>query len=84
LRERGANSAYGFSYEFDAISSCVVGGVSLSGGIGTVPGHHRRDHIHDHQHGLGVHPRQPELQLIIKGVIICSAVALDMRERTHE
>ena len=35
-RTGGANSSYGNAYEFDAISSCVVGGVSLSGGIGKV------------------------------------------------
>ncbi len=33
-RTGGANAGYGNAYEFDAISSCVVGGVSLSGGIG--------------------------------------------------
>ena len=37
-RTGGANSSYGNAYEFDAISSCVVGGVSLSGGIGRVSG----------------------------------------------
>ena len=35
-RTGGANSSYGNAYEFDAISSCVVGGISLSGGIGKV------------------------------------------------
>ena len=37
-RTGGANSSYGNAYEFDAISSCVVGGISLSGGIGKVSG----------------------------------------------
>jgi methyl-galactoside transport system permease protein len=37
-RTLGGNAAYGVSYEFDAISACVVGGVSLQGGIGKVSG----------------------------------------------
>ena len=41
-RTGGANSSYGNAYEFDAISSCVVGGVSLSGGVGKVSGADRK------------------------------------------
>lgn len=83
-RTGGANSAYGFSYEFDAISSCVVGGVSLSGGIGTVPGVIIGVIIFTIiSYGLAFIGVNPNWQLIIKGVIICSAVALDMRKNAQ-
>ena len=77
-RTGGANSAYGFSYEFDAISSCVVGGVSLSGGIGTVPGVIIGVIIFTIiSYGLAFIGVNPNWQLIIKGGIIILAVALD-------
>ena len=37
-RTAGATNNYGDGYELDAIAACVVGGVSLNGGIGTVGG----------------------------------------------
>ena len=37
-RTGGATNNYGNMYELDAIAAAVVGGVSTSGGIGTVPG----------------------------------------------
>lgn len=80
-RTGGANSAYGFSYEFDAISSAVVGGVSLSGGIGKVSGVIIGVVIFTIiSYGLTFIGINPNWQLIIKGLIICSAVALDMRK----
>jgi methyl-galactoside transport system permease protein len=80
-RTGGANSAYGFSYEFDAISACVVGGVSLNGGIGTVSGAVIGVVIFTIiSYGLAFIGVNPNYQLIIKGLIICSAVALDMRK----
>ena len=33
-----AQSDMGMGMEMDAIASCVIGGVSLSGGVGSVPG----------------------------------------------
>lgn len=80
-RTGGANSAYGFSYEFDAISACVVGGVSLSGGIGKVSGVVIGVIIFTIiSYGLAFIGVNPNWQLIIKGLIICSAVALDMKK----
>lgn len=82
-RTGGANSSYGFSYEFDAISSCVVGGVSLSGGIGKVSGVVIGVVIFTIiSYGLAYIGVNPNWQLIIKGIIICSAVALDMRKNS--
>lgn len=80
-RTGGANSSYGNAYEFDAISSCVVGGVSLSGGIGKVSGAAIGVIIFTFiSYGLAYIGVNSNWQLIIKGIIICSAVALDMRK----
>lgn len=80
-RTGGANSAYGLSYEFDAISACVVGGVSLSGGIGKVSGAVIGVIIFTIiSYGLAYIGINPSWQLIVKGLIICVAVALDMRK----
>lgn len=82
-RTGGANSAYGFSYEFDAISACVVGGVSLSGGVGKVSGVVLGVIIFTIiSYGLAFIGINPNWQLIVKGIIICTAVALDMRKNS--
>lgn len=83
-RTGGANSSYGNAYEFDAISSCVVGGVSLSGGIGKVSGAVTGVLIFTFiSYGLAFIGVNSNWQLIIKGIIICSAVALDMRKNAR-
>ncbi len=80
-RTGGANSSYGNAYEFDAISSCVVGGVSLSGGIGKVSGAAIGVIIFTFiSYGLAYIGLNSNWQLIIKGIIIISAVAIDMRK----
>lgn len=67
-RTGGATSAYGLNYEFDAIASCVVGGVSNTGGIGTVPGHgRRRADLRHHQLRTHLHRRQPVLAADYQG-----------------
>ena len=48
LQSVGTNT--GLNYETDAISACVIGGVSFSGGVGHHPGcRHRRHHPPGHQ-----------------------------------
>lgn len=80
-RTGGANSSYGNAYEFDAISSCVVGGVSLSGGVGKVSGAVIGVLIFTIiTYGLTYIGINANWQLVIKGIIICAAVALDMRK----
>ena len=80
-RTLGGNAAYGYAYEFDAISACVVGGVSLSGGIGKVFGVVLGVIIFTViTYGLAFIGMSPHWQLIIRGLIICSAVAFDMRK----
>ncbi|MGL6023574.1 MAG: ABC transporter permease subunit, partial [Cetobacterium sp.] len=65
-------------YEMDAIAACVVGGVSFSGGVGTVPGVLIGVIIFTViNYGLTFIGVNPYWQYIIKGIIIVMAVALD-------
>jgi len=80
-RTGGATNNYGNSYELDAIASCVVGGVSVTGGIGTVPGIVIGVLIFGViNYGLTFVGANPYVQQIIKGVIIVAAVAFDVRK----
>jgi methyl-galactoside transport system permease protein len=77
----GASSSYGNMYELDAIAACVVGGVSTTGGIGTVPGVMAGVMIFGViNYGLTFIGVGPYYQLIIKGLIIVTAVAIDIRK----
>jgi methyl-galactoside transport system permease protein len=80
-RTGGATNNYGNMYELDAIAACVVGGVSTSGGIGTVPGVLAGVLIFGViNYGLTFIGVSPYWQLIIKGLIIVTAVAFDIRK----
>ncbi|MDB5054211.1 MAG: mglC [Bacilli bacterium] len=80
-RTGGATNNYGNMYELDAIAACVVGGVSTSGGIGTVPGIMAGVLIFGViNYGLTFIGVSPYWQLIIKGLIIVTAVAFDIRK----
>ncbi len=80
-RTGGATNNYGNMYELDAIAACVVGGVSTSGGIGTVPGIVAGVLIFGViNYGLTFIGVNPYWQLIIKGLIIVIAVAFDIRK----
>jgi len=71
----------GQSYELDAIASAVIGGTSLSGGIGTIPGTIVYALIIGvMNNGLTLLNVQAYTQLIVKGVIIVGAVILDVRK----
>ena len=75
----GANT--GINYELDAISACVIGGVSFSGGVGTIAGvvigSIILQAINYSLYFLGVNPY---LQYVIRGLIIILAVAIDVRK----
>ena len=78
-RTAGATNNYGDGYETDAIAACVVGGVSLNGGIGTVGGIVSGVLIFTViQYGLQFIGISPMWQQIIKGIIIAVAVAIDL------
>ncbi|MDO5717643.1 MAG: galactose/methyl galactoside ABC transporter permease MglC [Tissierellia bacterium] len=71
----------GFAYELDAISACVVGGVSFAGGVGTIPGVLIGTVILQFiTYGLNYININPYVQFIIRGLIIIVAVAIDVRK----
>jgi methyl-galactoside transport system permease protein len=78
-RTGGATNNYGANYELDAIAACVVGGVSTSGGIGTVQGILAGVLIFGViNYGLTFIGVNPYWQQIVKGLIIVFAVAFDI------
>lgn len=78
-RTAGATNNYGSGYELDAIAACVVGGVSLNGGVGKVGGIVSGVLIFTViQYGLQFIAVSPMWQQVIKGVIIAVAVAIDL------
>jgi methyl-galactoside transport system permease protein len=80
-RTGGATNNYGTGYELDAIAACVVGGWSVSGGVGTVPGVVVGVLIFSViNYGLTFVGVNPYWQQIIKGAIIVTAVAFDIRK----
>lgn len=80
-RVGSATNNTGYMYELDAIAACVVGGVSISGGIGTVPGVITGVLIFSIiNYGLAFIGVNPYMQYIIKGLIIVFAVAIDIRK----
>lgn len=71
----------GLNYDLDAISASVIGGVSFSGGVGTIPGVIIGVLILQViNYGLTYIGVSPYLQYIIRGLIIIIAVALDVRK----
>lgn len=80
-RTGGATNNYGVMYELDAIAACVIGGVSTSGGIGTVGGVLNGVLIFEVlNNGLVVLGVSAYWQQIIKGIIIVAAVSVDIRK----
>lgn len=80
-RTGGATNNYGTMYELDAIAACVVGGVSATGGIGKISGVLAGVLIFSViNYGLTFINVNPYWQLILKGLIIVSAVAFDIRK----
>lgn len=73
-----ATNNLGFMYEMDAIAACVIGGVSFSGGVGSVIGVVMGVLIFTLiNYGLSYIGVSPYWQYIIKGGIIVLAVAID-------
>ena len=80
-RSGGATNNYGLMYELDAIAAAVIGGVSTSGGVGTVSGMLTGVLIFQVlDNGLVILGVSPYWQQIVKGAIIITAVAIDIRK----
>lgn len=81
-RINSGQPAIGESYELDAIASVVIGGTSLTGGvgniIGTILGFFIIGIINN---GLNLLNVSSYYQLIVKGVIIIAAVILDQKTK---
>jgi len=76
-----ATNNTGNMYEMDAIASCIVGGLSFSGGVGSIGGIVTGVLIFQViAYGLSYIGVNPYLQFIIKGLIIIVAVAIDNRK----
>nr|WP_263323618.1 galactose/methyl galactoside ABC transporter permease MglC [Neobacillus sp. Marseille-Q6967] len=84
-RVGSATNNTGNMYELDAIAAAVVGGVSLTGGIGTVAGVITGVLIFQViNYGLAFLGVSPYIQFIVKGAIIIVAVAFDMRKHAKK
>lgn len=84
-RTNGATASYGDGYEFDAIAACVVGGVSNSGGVGTIPGMVLGVLMFGIiNYGLTFLGVQTYWQKIVKGIIILTAVGFDVRKNIQK
>jgi methyl-galactoside transport system permease protein len=80
-RTGGATNNYGQAYEMDAIAGAVIGGVSTSGGIGKVGGIITGVIILEVlNNGLVILGVNAYWQQVVKGIIIVSAVAFDIRK----
>lgn len=80
-RVGSVNVNTGFNFELDGISACVVGGVSFSGGVGTIPGVIIGTLLLTFiNYGLNYINVNPYVQYIVRGLIIIVAVAIDVRK----
>ncbi len=80
-RTGSATNALGDGYELDAIAACVVGGVSLRGGVGKVSGVIIGVLIFQViNYGLVYMNVNSYVQYIIKGLIIIFAIAVDTQK----
>lgn len=76
-----ATNNTGNMYELDAISACIVGGLSFNGGIGTISGIVAGVLIFQViAYGLAFVGVSIYIQYIVKGLIIITAVAIDNRK----
>jgi methyl-galactoside transport system permease protein len=77
----GASASMGMGYELEAIAGCTIGGVSTTGGIGTVSGILVGVLVFELLkiilQFLGVNPYY---NYVVQGIVIVVAVALDIRK----
>ena len=78
-RFQAANSTAGTNYEMDAISACVVGGVSAYGGAGRIPGMViGATLIGVINIGMSLMNIDANYQKVVKGIVLLGAVAFDI------
>lgn len=77
----GASVGLGLGYELEAIAGCTIGGVSTNGGVGRITGILVGVLVFEllkiAMQFMGV---RPDYTYIVQGVVIITAVALDMRK----
>ena len=84
-RFTAANSTAGTNFEMDAISACVVGGVSASGGAGTIMGMViGATLIGVINLGMSLMGIDANFQKVVKGVVLLGAVAFDILSKKRE
>jgi methyl-galactoside transport system permease protein len=84
-RTGSATNSLGTGYELDAISAAVLGGVSLTGGVGTIRGVLIGVLLFQViNYGLVFISVSPYLQYIIKGAIIILAVTIDTQKNIEK
>ncbi|MDD2169503.1 ABC transporter permease [Glaesserella parasuis] len=75
----------GVAYELDAIASAVVGGTSLMGGVGTIPGALIGSFIIGVlRNGLNMNGVSSFVQMIVIGLVIIVAVSLDQLRQSKK
>lgn len=80
-RIQSVSTQTGLNYDLDAISGCVIGGVSFNGGVGTIPGVIIGVIIlQTINYSLNFLSVNAGYQSMIKGLIIIVAVAIDVRK----
>lgn len=84
-RTGSATNALGQSYELDAIAACVVGGLSLRGGVGTIKGVITGVLLFQViSYGLVYIRVNPYLVYFVKGLIILIAVVVDTQKHVKK
>ena len=78
-RLQAANAQMGTNFEMDAIAACVVGGVSASGGAGTIFGMViGATLIGVINHGMPMIGVNIDMQKVVKGLVLLGAVVFDI------
>ena len=84
-RFQAANSTAGTNFEMDAISACVVGGVSASGGSGSVIGMViGATLIGVINLGMSLMGIDANYQKVVKGVVLLGAVVFDILSKKRK
>ena len=77
----GASASMGVSYELEAIAGCTIGGVSTTGGIGTVGGILIGVLVFELlKIILQFIGADPNFNYIVQGLVVITAVAMDIRK----